>query len=63
MQDKYPIMIKKTERVNLYVVTEIFTMENGRMTNDMAMEFNVKKMEGVDTMVNILMVREMERAH
>ena len=56
-------MIKKTERVNLYVVTEIFTMENGRMTNDMAMELKVKKMERLDTKVNMLMVREMERAH
>ena len=63
MQDKYPIMIKKTERVNLYFLTEIFTMENGRMTNDMAMELKVNKMKGLDTKVNILMVREMDRAH
>ena len=37
-------------------------MEIIRMTNDMAMELKVIKME-INTKVNLLMVRRMERAH
>ena len=37
-------------------------MENIRMTNDMAMELKVIKME-INTKVNLLMARRMEKAN
>ena len=55
-------MFKKTERVNLYVITELFSMENGRMTKNMANELKLIKIE-LYTKVILLMVIKIERAH
>ena len=61
MKVKSP-MIHTTDREYIYFLMEFFMMDNGRMACNMAMELIMIKME-IITRVNLLMVREMERAN
>jgi len=50
------------ETVGIQTNAGIITMEDGRMVSNMAMELIMIKME-IITRVNLLMVREMEKAN
>ena len=55
-------LVKRMEMVGIQTNAGIITMEDGRMVSNMAMELIMIKME-IITRVNLLMVREMERAN
>ena len=55
-------LVKRMEMVGKQTKSGIITMEDGRMVSNMAMELIMIKME-IITRVNLLMVREMERAN
>ena len=55
-------LVKRMEMVGIQTNVGIITMEDGRMVSNMAMELIMIKME-IITRVNLLMVREMERAN